>query len=566
MLSGEDQSVGELSELLLRNGKVDHGGLERAGALAAVSGERLDVVLTRLGLVSESDMAAALAEQLALPLAGLGDYPERPLLGERVSIRFLRASRVLPLREHAGHLDLAMADPLDSYAREAIRLLAGKEVRPVVAVPAELDAALDRLFGKPKPAAEIAAASLTGEGVASADIERLRDLASEAPVIRLVNGLISRAVNERASDIHIEPFEGTLRLRYRIDGVLRAVEAPPSRLQAAIASRVKIMAGLDIAERRLAQDGRIKANVQGREIDLRVSTVPTQHGESVVLRILDQSRAPLDLGRLGFSTPVGATLSSLLERPNGIILVTGPTGSGKTTTLYAALQRLNDPSRKLITVEDPVEYELPGINQIQVRPRIGLTFATVLRAILRQDPDIIMVGEIRDGETARIAVQAALTGHLVLSTLHTNDAAGALTRLVDMGVENYLLTSSVLAVLAQRLVRRLCLDCRERYRPAPELVRQLGLERLSEGGEPWLHRARGCVACQGSGFAGRTTIAELMPLEDDLRRLVLRRAERRELDQAARAAGMRPMADDGLLKALAGITTIEEVMRVTQVV
>lgn len=566
MVSGKDRALSELSELLLRNGKIDRGGLERAGALAGVSGERLDVVLTRLGLVSERDMAAALAEQLSLPLAALADYPERPLLGEKVTTRFLRASRVLPLREHAAHLDLAMADPLDSYALEAIRLLAGKEIRPVVAIPAELDAALDRLYGSLKPAAEIATAALAGEGVASADIERLRDLASEAPVIRLVNGLISRAVGERASDIHIEPFEGTLRLRYRIDGVLRAIEAPPARLQAAIASRVKIMAGLDIAERRLAQDGRIKANVQGREIDLRVSTVPTQHGESVVLRILDQSRAPLDLARLGFSAPVGAGLDRLLDRPNGIILVTGPTGSGKTTTLYAALQRLNDPSRKLITVEDPVEYELPGINQIQVRPRIGLSFATVLRAILRQDPDIIMVGEIRDGETARIAVQAALTGHLVLSTLHTNDAAGAVTRLIDMGVENYLLTSAVLAVLAQRLVRRLCLECRVPYDPPPELAIPLGLARLADGGEMRLHRAQGCAACQGTGFAGRTTIAELMPLDEELRRLILRRADRQELDRAARAAGMRPMVDDGLLKALAGVTTIEEVMRVTQVV
>lgn len=557
---------GDIARRLLAKGKLDPQGIERATALRAASGERLDRILTRLGLVTERDMAHALAEDLGLPLCGPTDFPDRPVLGERVAARFLRASRVLPLAETADGVELAMADPLDSYSADAIQLLAGKPVKRRVAIPGELDQALDRLYGAARHADEAARALAPKEQVAQGDVERLRDLASDAPVIRLLNGLIARASEERASDIHVEPFEGRLSIRFRIDGVLKPVEAPPLSLEPAIASRVKVMAGLDIAERRLPQDGRIKANVAGRDIDIRVSCVPTQAGESIVLRLLDKERAPLDLDRLGFSPHIRAGLAGLLERPNGIILVTGPTGSGKSTTLYAGLQRLNDPGRKLITVEDPVEYQLTGINQIQVRPRIGLTFAHVLRAILRQDPDIVMVGEIRDGETARIAVQAALTGHLVLSTLHTNDAPGAISRLLDMGVEDYLLTSALLGTMAQRLVRTICPHCKESWQPLPAFVRETGLDRVAGTDAPTLWRGRGCESCRGAGYAGRTTIAELLPMDERISALVLSRADRPTIAAEARAAGMIGMAEDGFRKALGGETTVEEVLRVTQMV
>jgi general secretion pathway protein E len=459
-----------------------------------------------------------------------------------------------------------MADPLDRYAIDAVRLITGCQVLPKIAVPAELEAAIERLYGRDRSTAGqlVEAANGSGDDAIDLDVERLKDLASEAPVIRLVNQLIGKALESRASDIHIEPFEDRLKLRYRIDGVLREMDSPPNRMRAAIVSRIKIMARLNIAERRLPQDGRIKLAVRGTPIDLRVSTVPTMHGESVVLRLLNRESVRLDFAALGINGRSLEIYLSILERPHGILLVTGPTGSGKTTTLYASLVRLNTPERKILTVEDPIEYQLDGINQIQVKPSIGLDFANMLRSFLRHDPDIVMVGEIRDSETAEIAVQAALTGHLVLSTLHTNNAASSITRLLDMGVQDYLLTSTVNGIAAQRLVRTLCPHCREPYQAMTELVEQLGLRRYTTAESIVLYRPKGCEECAGTGYFGRTSIFETLVMDDALRRLVLRHAESNELHRAAVEQGMRSMYDDGMIKALAGETAIEEVLKVTR--
>ncbi len=551
-----------LVDYLIQRGALSPAQRERVLALTAERKESEPVILTRLGLVSEREMAAALADHLDLKLADPAAFPERPLLAERIAPGFLQRSRVLPIAEGSDRLVLAMADPTDAAAVEAVRLLVGKPIERRVACPSDIDLALARLYGGGRPLDPIVAeAHEQTTLVDPGDRERLQDLASDEPVIRLVNGLITRAVQARASDIHLESFEGRFLQRWRIDGVLAEVEPPPARLKANIVSRIKIMAALNIAERRLPQDGRCRITVEGREIDIRVSIVPTIHGESVVLRLLDRGRAPLAFPELGFARAIEVRLIDLLDLPNGILLVTGPTGSGKTSTLYAALQRLNQPSRKILTVEDPVEYQLPGVNQIPVRPAIGLGFANILRSLLRQDPDVLMIGEIRDLETARIAVQAALTGHLVLSTVHTNDAPSTINRLLDMGVEDYLLASALRGILGQRLVRCLCPACREPYRPPPELARSTGLDRLAPAAELTLYRSRGCPACGGTGYHGRTVIAELMVLTDSLRRLILARPDAGALAAAAREEGMVEMRRDGLAKALAGVTTLEEVLR-----
>ena len=436
----------------------------------------------------------------------------------------------------------------------------------MVAIPSELEAALERLYGQGKsPLGTLVGDVEQRDDLAfDADIQQLKDLASEAPVIRLVSLIITNALGMRASDIHIEPFENRLIVRYRIDGVLHEIESPPRRLSAAVISRVKIMANLDIAERRLPQDGRIRLRAQGKEIDLRVSTVPTMHGESVVMRILDKGGVALDFKRLGFEDDTLKRFLDVLLEPHGILLVTGPTGSGKTTTLYTALDRLNKPDVKILTVEDPVEYQMPGINQIQVKPQIDLTFANALRSIVRQDPDVIMIGEIRDLETAQIAVQSALTGHLVLSTVHTNDAPSTVNRLLDMGVEDYLLTSAVIGIQAQRLVRTLCPECNERYLALPELVDELGLRKFADGGDITLHRAKGCKQCANTGYVGRISIIEMMPMSDAIRTLVMRHATATELRAQAIKDGMVTMYEDGMRKSLQGITTFEEVLRVSR--
>jgi general secretion pathway protein E len=554
-----------LGALLIERGKLDSRALDRAMRVRGDGPEGLTQLLPKLGLVSERDIAEVLAEKLSLPLVTAQDYPMLPLLEGKVSVRFLHASRVLPLAETPAGLRLAMADPLDREAIDAMRLIAAQDILPCVAVPAEIETAAERLYAAQKsPINEmIEAVGAEGDEAIEYDAERLKDLASEAPVIRLVNHLVTKAVEARASDIHIEPCEDRLRVRFRIDGALRDMDPPPNRFRAAVISRVKLMAKLNIAERRLPQDGRIKLAVRGTPIDFRVATIPTMHGESVVLRVLDRESVALDFAAIGIDGEHLRNYLSALERPNGILLVTGPTGSGKTTTLYTSLVRLNTAEKKILTVEDPIEYQLEGINQIQVKQSIGLSFANILRSILRHDPDIIMVGEIRDLETAEIAVQSALTGHLVLSTLHTNDAAGSITRLLDMGVADYLLSSVLNGVVGQRLVRTLCRQCRQAYRAMPELVQQLKLARYAAGSEFVLHRAVGCDACNGTGYFGRTSIFEMLVVTDTIRRLILRHAESNELHRAAVEEGMRTMYDDGMMKALAGETTIEEVLKVT---
>jgi len=556
-----------LGEILIERGKLDQPNLDRALRLQAESGERLGSLLVTLGLCAQRDVAEALSLQLALPLVDATGYPEFPILEERVSARFLREARALPVREDEKELGLAMADPTDAYTIGAFEMVTGRAVRPMVAIPTELDAALERLYGAGKSAVGQLIGDVetrTDELTFDADVQQLKDLASEAPVIRLVSLLITNALEMRASDIHIEPFESRLTVRYRIDGVLHEVESPPKRLSAAVISRIKIMANLDIAERRLPQDGRIRLRVQGKEIDLRVSTLPTMHGESVVMRILDKGHVALDFRKLGFEDDTLKVFLDVLLQPHGILLVTGPTGSGKTTTLYTALDRLNQPDVKILTVEDPVEYQMSGSNQIQVKPQIDLTFANALRSIVRQDPDVIMIGEIRDLETAQIAVQSALTGHLVLSTVHTNDAPSTVNRLLDMGVEDYLLTSTVIGILAQRLVRKLCPHCKEPYAALPELVEQMRLRRYSHEREITLWRAKGCSHCAQTGYMGRLSILEMMPMTDAVRSLVMKHENAAELRAEAIREGMVTMYEDGLRKALGGVTTFEEVLRATR--
>ena len=564
--SGADDFIvrSPLLDLLVEHEKIEAREAERVNRLANETHERIDLLLTRLGLITEDALAHVLSELLGMPMVDRSEYPDSPLLENQLGINFLREYRVLPLAETEQGLVVAMANPLDDYALNALRLATDKPIVARVGIPAEIEAAFEAMLASGD--VEVEALDVDGLGAlddSGEDIKRLRDLASEAPVIRLVNSIIGRAVETRASDIHIEPFERSLRVRYRIDGVLRDMQSPSNNLRAAIISRVKLMANLNIAETRLPQDGRIRLVNRGKEMDLRISTVPTMHGESVVLRILDKGGVDLGFDTLGFSDTTLPRYLDILDRPHGIVLVTGPTGSGKTTSLYTSLIHLNDGEKKILTVEDPVEYQLDGVNQVQVKTQIGLTFANALRSFLRQDPDIIMIGEIRDVETAEIAVQAALTGHKVLSTVHTNDAATTVTRLLDMGVEDFLLTSTINGVTAQRLVRTICEHCREPAEVLPEIVEQFSLERYTGGNAVTLFRGRGCEHCGGTGYRGRTSILEVLEMTDPIRSLVLRRAESQKIRQAAIENGMRTMHQDGLAKALSGVTTLDEVLRVT---
>jgi general secretion pathway protein E len=549
-----------LGALLIARGRLDQNSLDRARRLSADGGGRLDAVLTQLGLISDRVLCESFAELLALRVAVAADYPEDAIFPDRLRSKFLRKARALPIAIDDRTITVAMADPLDRFAVSAIGIASGRQVETLVALPIDLEAAFERLYSSQDSPGH----DLDDPGVSSAaedDAERLKDLASEAPLIRLVNQLISQAVETRASDIHIEPFEDRLRIRYRYDGVLHEIEGPPRRLQLAVVSRIKIMAMLDIAERRLPQDGRIKIVVRGQEVDLRVSTMPSLHGESVVLRILDKSAVNLDFGKLGMEDDLRQRLGRLLDLPNGIILVTGPTGSGKTTTLYTALLQLNSIDRNIITVEDPIEYQLSGITQVQVKPLIGLNFASLLRAILRHDPDVIMIGEIRDLETAQIAVQASLTGHLVLSTLHTNSAAATIARLRDMGLEDYLLTATINGIMAQRLVRRLCAACKRPITAPSELIDRFALHRFSNDDPMILHEPVGCAACRGTGFVGRIAIAELLQPDDSIRQLILSRADHGAVQEAACAGGMRTMLENGLGQVVAGATALSEILR-----
>jgi general secretion pathway protein E len=560
-----------LGDILVSRGKLDAASLDRAlqaqaSLLEEGGSEKLGAILMRLGMVSGRDLAEALAFQHGWIIASPAEFPELPILEEQISARFIKEYQVIPLAENESEVAVAMADPGDNYTTQALTLATGRHVIAKLLAPADFETQYEKLYGSGKSSmGQIVDDIATREEQDDfGDVEQLKDLASEAPVIRLVNLIISHALERRASDIHIEPFENRLIVRYRIDGVLHETESPPRRLSAAVISRIKIMANLDIAERRLPQDGRIKLRIQGKEIDLRVSTVPTMHGESVVMRILDKGGVALNFDSLGFDADNLKIFIDILEQPHGIILVTGPTGSGKTTTLYTALDRLNRADIKILTVEDPVEYQMPGINQIQVKPQINLSFANALRSIVRQDPDVIMIGEIRDLETAQIAVQSALTGHMVLSTVHTNDAASTVNRLLDMGVEDYLLTSTINGILAQRLVRTLCTHCRKPYHALPEVVDQMNLRKFSDGDQVTLYHPVGCEHCAGTGYRGRVSILEMLPMTDALRSLVMRHATSGEMREQAVKDGMETMYENGLKKAVQGITTIEEVLRVTR--
>ncbi len=561
---GQDALEERIAEQLQARGRLKDHDLGRARRLLEESGGTLIALMTRIGLVSERDVAEASAEVLGLPLMAQRDFPEVAPPNVQLSLRFLKQMHICPVAEDETSVDLLVADPQDPYPIDAVRMATGRDVRIRIGVRSEIGALIERLYGSGRSAMGAIVENLTeGDGRAEDDIEHLRDLASEAPVIRLVNLIIQRAVEARASDIHIEPFENRLKVRIRIDGVLAEVESPPAGSTAAVISRVKIMAKLNIAERRLPQDGRIMIRVQGKELDLRVSTVPTAHGESVVMRILDRESIVFDFHKLGFTDEFLPKFMQVLEQPHGILLVTGPTGSGKTTTLYTALSRINTPDVKIITVEDPVEYQIEGINQIQAKPQIGLDFAHALRSIVRQDPDVIMIGEMRDLETARIAIQSALTGHLVLSTLHTNNAAGGITRLLDMGVEDYLLTSTVNGILAQRLVRRIEPTHAQRYAALPEVVEEFKLRRFTQADPLMLTRPMPSPLT-ATGYLGRTTIMEFLVMADPIRRMIMQHADMGKIEAQARELGMRTMYEDGLVKAIDGVTTIEEVLRVTQ--
>ncbi|WP_462389311.1 GspE/PulE family protein [Acidovorax sp. Q11] len=548
-----------LGELLVQGGKLTVRDLERALSAQSEMGGMLGRVLVRLGLVSDGDVAQAISKQLGISFVSAQELPDSMPEVEGLSPEFLRAHAIYPLRVEGSDLHVAMAVPQDAFLLKAMQLASGCRIQPYLALESDIEKVLAESIEDVSEDGDI-----FGDGSDGIDfIEHLKDLASEAPVIRLVNSIVGRVIDLRASDIHLEPFDDGLHVRYRVDGVIHHGELVPPRLSAAVSSRVKLLAHLDIAERRLPQDGRIKTRVKGRELDLRVSTVPTVYGESVVMRVLDRASVRLNLETMGFEQDTLSRFNELLVRPHGILLVTGPTGSGKTTTLYAALSKIDSDANKIITVEDPVEYQLEGINQIQVHPQINLTFANALRSILRQDPDIIMIGEMRDGETAQIAVQSALTGHLVLSTLHTNTASGAVIRMQDMGVESYLITSSVNGVLAQRLVRSLCSHCKEPYEPGMQVREQTGLARFADPGRP-IYRAVGCVECRQSGYRGRIGIHELFVLDETMRRAIIDGADANVLHSLASQGGMLSLYEDGLRKVAAGVTTLDEVARVTQ--
>jgi general secretion pathway protein E len=542
----------KLGERLVARKLISPDELEQALELQKERNEKLGKILVDLGFIAQREVMAELSSQLGVPLVTVDAAPASGPELDGLSARFLRQSKIFPLSFDGAELTLAMADPLDFEVISSVANSTGLRVVAVLANETELVEAIDRHFSEGRRAENADEFANTD---AAEDLEHLRDMASEAPVIRLVNTMIATAVEARASDIHIEPFEKDFRIRFRIDGVLQNQESPPKEMKAAIISRLKLMAKLNIAERRLPQDGRIKIKTLGREVDLRVSTLPTLYGESVVMRILDRSATGFyDLRSLGFDDQMLDLMEHFTELPHGIFLVTGPTGSGKSTTLYSALKRANKTERKIITIEDPVEYQMDGINQIHVNPAIGLTFAAGLRHIVRQDPDVIMVGEIRDRETADIAIRAALTGHFVYSTLHTNDAPSAITRLTDMGVENYLLTSSIVAVLAQRLVRRICQTCK-----------QLHGEAISyDGSTVPVFKGAGCEKCFHTGYHGRIAIFELMQLNEEIRRLIMKNEDASILTDAARRNGMRNLREDGWHKVATGMTTPDEVIRVTQ--
>ncbi len=546
--------IKNIGEALLEIGKVNRADLDRALEVQRQTKQKLGRIFIDLGTVSEEDLRLAYSRLLQIPVWEKKKDDRYPLI-ENVPKVFLLANRVLPLCLNNGVLEIALADPQDSLLAETIALATNKEIRIFAGCEKDILASLETMYeGEVKEEED----GMTSSIEVKDDVEHLRDMASEAPVIRLVNSILTKAIEIGASDIHLELFEKNTRLRYRTDGVLQEMVPPPRELYNAIISRIKIMSKLNIAEKRLPQDGRIKMKVAGKEVDLRVSIIPMSYGEGVVMRILDRTAVTLNLEKLGFNQEFLVKFRKMVSKPEGMLLVTGPTGSGKTTTLYAVLKELVSPEIKIITVEDPVEYSMEGVNQIQVNPQINLTFASGLRSILRHDPDVVLIGEIRDRETASIAIQASLTGHLVLSTLHTNDSASAFTRLMDMGMEDYLISSCIIGVLAQRLVRKICGKCREAFVPGDDLRQTLKMP----AGE-YLYRPKGCDECSNTGFKGRKCIAEFLCVDDTIRRLILAHKDSSEIMKEAVRGGTKSLWVDGLESVRRGETTLEELLRVS---
>ena len=557
-----------VESILLRHKKITEKVLKEVKASNIHSGTYLGKTLADHGYIHTQTLLETLSTELRLPYIKKEQYPKSglPVEGMTITEAFLREKIIFPLQLKDDTLVVAVYDPFDLYTIEDLKVSVGKNIRIVLSSEQDILESIETYYGEEGGSAmnrmvsDIQDDDMHGLDTLDDSTEHIRDMASEAPVIKLVNHIISQAIETRASDIHLEPFEEELQLRYRIDGILHELESPPKRLSAAITTRIKIMSKLDISERRLPQDGRIKLKILGKDIDMRVSTLPTLHGESVVMRILDRGNLVLDLSQMGFPEKELRLMEELIQKPYGKLLVTGPTGSGKTTTLYAALSKINTPDKKIITIEDPVEYQMRGINQIHVKSQIGLNFADGLRSIVRQDPDVIMVGEIRDPETADISIQAALTGHLVFSTVHTNDAAGAVTRLLDMGVENFLISSALLGVLAQRLVRVICPNCKEEAPLTPTLKIEMG---LLEKEDVNVYHGKGCKACSQTGFKGRCGIYELLVIDDSIRELILKKVTAQDICDQARKNGMRTLREDGWDKVVSGITTVEEILRVT---
>jgi type IV pilus assembly protein PilB len=565
----------DIGELLVEDGLITERQFQKSLDQANKVNESVQKILVSMGFVTEKDITEVIGKQMGVDFVDLDDFDLDPELSRSIPEHLAQRYKVIPIAQKDNKLTLAMVDPLNVIAIDDIRLITGFDIEPVISTEDAIMKAINRQFG----VTDLAEVEETVKDISAADfgpmevedgaeeeiaLDKLKELVDEAPIVRVVNLIISQAINDKASDIHIEPEAKSVRVRYRVDGVLHDVMQPPKHIQAPMVSRIKIMANLDIAERRIPQDGKIHLKHDNREFDLRVSTCPCVHGEKVVMRILDKSSVMLGLNKLGFYPEMQGPFEVIVEKPYGMILVTGPTGSGKSTTLYSVLNKLNRGEVNIMTIEDPVEYQIQGINQVQQNERAGLTFAHALRSFLRQDPDIIMVGEIRDGETAKIAVEAALTGHLVLSTLHTNDAAGAITRLTEMGIEPFLAASSIIGVLAQRLTRVICPNCKESYVPPVESVRRFGLTAYTDS-EITFYRGRGCDHCKMTGYKGRLGIFELLVISDRIRGLILQRSSTAEIKQCAMEEGMKTMPDDGLRKVLDGVTTIEECLRVVYI-
>jgi len=547
-----------IGSVLVESGLVTPGDLQRARDRQAETGEPLTRVLVAEGMVGETELVKALGRHIGVDYISLADTVIDPAAAALIPETLARRYGVIPVRFEDDSLIVAMVDPGNVLVVDDVRAITGRRVVARIATRADVEDAIRRQGRYDESVSSLA--DMVGGDIPEDDLSKVQAAVEEAPIVKLVNTLISRAVNERASDIHIEPGEKDLRVRFRIDGVLHEIMSTPRSVSGAVVSRLKIMADLDIAERRVPQDGRVSIRVSGRPIDLRVATLPSIYGEKVVLRILDKEDAVLDLSELGFLPYSLARFEASYTKPYGAILVTGPTGSGKTTTLYSALHVLNRPEVNIITVEDPVEYRLPGITQVQVNRKAGLQFATVLKSILRSDPDIVLIGEVRDSETAKIAIEAALTGHLVLTTLHTNDAASSVGRLVDMGVEPYLVSSAVDSVLAQRLARRLCERCKEARAASPEVVRQMGYDPAD--GPVTLYYAVGCRMCSETGYRGRLAINEVMLVSEEIQRMAVERRPSDEIKRIAVEQGMKTLRLDGMDKARLGMTTLEEVLRV----